>query len=116
MTAATAMAAMTTKTINIAAEFYPHPGVRYQADGPGSGEEFREKFLLPALRDYQFVIVDLTGATGFGSSFLDEGFAGLIKYKSFALDELKKRLQFSPHNSVYAAEAWGYMQDESRRS
>lgn len=57
------------------------PGPRMAVTGPGSGEEFREKFLLKALRENpdDTIVVDLDGTAGYGSSFLEESFGGLIR-------------------------------------
>ena len=37
--------------LDIAREFTVVPGPRYKDQGHGSGEEFREKYLLPAFRE-----------------------------------------------------------------
>lgn len=57
------------------------PGPRMAKTGPGSGEEFRDSFLLKALRDNpdKIIAVDLDGTAGYGSSFLEESFGGLIR-------------------------------------
>ncbi len=36
-----------TRVVDVAKDFSRTPGPRYRADGPFSGEEFREDFLLP---------------------------------------------------------------------
>lgn len=62
------------------ADFSEFPGPRYKALGPDSGEEFREDFLLPEIKKHQDQIqVDLDGTFGFGSSFLEEVFGGLVR-------------------------------------
>lgn len=65
--------------IDIAKDFSPTPGGRYRADGRWSGEEFRETFLVPALRAGNSVEVDLDGPLGFTTSFLEEAFGGLVR-------------------------------------
>lgn len=62
------------KTITLVKDFTDVPGGRYRKLGPFSGEEFREDFLMPALKDNSVVIVDLNGALGLPSSFIDEAF------------------------------------------
>ncbi|WFR81079.1 STAS-like domain-containing protein [Janthinobacterium rivuli] len=54
--------------------FSKFPGGRYIKHGPYSGELFREEVLRPLLMAHDVVSIDLTGARGFGSSFLDESF------------------------------------------
>lgn len=61
-------------------EFSEFPGPRYESLGPHSGEIFRKTVLLPAIEDSQGeVSVVLDGVFGYGSSFLDEAFGGMIR-------------------------------------
>jgi len=72
------------KTLNIGQDFSPDPSGRYRSDGDGNGEAFREDYLkkdiqsLDSGEKLQIVIDD--GVEGYGSSFLVEGFAGMVKY------------------------------------
>lgn len=84
-------ALVTPKTITVAQDFTKYPGGRTPDDGPSSGEELREKFLLPALRTHDKVNVDLNGTMGYAASFLDEAFGKLV-YKGFSGQELRRRL------------------------
>jgi hypothetical protein len=63
------------------ADFTETPGARYYTDGPASGEEFREEWLIPAfkkaLAESVHLIVDLDGAYGYATSFLEESFGEL---------------------------------------
>jgi hypothetical protein len=68
-----------TRTIDVAREYSDTPGGRYRDDGPYSGEEFRDKILIPALTSYAFVIVELSHAKGFAGSFLEEVFGGAVR-------------------------------------
>lgn len=62
-------------------DFTTTPGARYRTDGPFSGQEFREDYLVPALKDAldkgAMLEVNLDHAVGFGTSFLEEAFGGL---------------------------------------
>jgi|JI10StandDraft_1071094.scaffolds.fasta_scaffold169122_3 hypothetical protein len=69
----------TPKKINLVDDFTNAPGGRYRWQGDHSGEEFREDFLLPAFEEAQKVEVDLNGALGLPSSFLDEAFGELLR-------------------------------------
>ena len=75
--------ASTLLTVNIAKEFSSYPGARYRKDGPHSGEEFRERLLGPrfqqALEQGQRLLVNLDGAEGYATSFLEEAFGGLAR-------------------------------------
>lgn len=80
-------------TINIAKEFSRYPAGRYFSDGPFSGEAFREVKLIPALNKGEKVRIILDGALGYGSSFLEEAFGGLVR-NGFSATELKSKLMF----------------------
>lgn len=69
--------------INIPRDFTKSPGGRFKKEGDFSGEEFREKILLPkvqeALNNNLSLTVELDGGFGYGSSFLEESFGGLAR-------------------------------------
>lgn len=71
-------------------EFTRFPGGRLKSHGPKSGEEFREDILLGLYNECDKLTIDLTGAVGYGSSFLDESFGELGKMYGF--DEVKAKL------------------------
>lgn len=79
--------------INVARDFSRWPAGRYRADGPFSGEVFRDDILVPALDKAELVEVELDGARGYGSSFLEEAFGGLVRLGKFTSDQLLKRLR-----------------------
>jgi hypothetical protein len=91
-------------TIKVA-DFAPFPGGRYETDGPYSGEWFRETILRPHLKEAletgQKVIVVLEGAPGYGSSFLEEAFGGLIRVGAFRKSDLDKTLVLSAGSTLY---------------
>lgn len=60
-------------------DFTKYPGPRYRSLGPNSGEEFREEFLIDALKESSDVSVNLDGVLGYGSSFLEEIFGGIVR-------------------------------------
>jgi hypothetical protein len=78
---------MTTATsylvLNLVKEFTDTPGPRYRTEGDFSGEQFREDLLLPrfrtAMEKRQILFVDLDGAQGYATSFLEEAFGGLAR-------------------------------------
>ena len=70
---------MDTTRISVAEDFSPFPAGRTDADGPYNGTKFREKFLFPALQEGKHVIVIFDGVEGWGSSFLEEAFGGLLR-------------------------------------
>lgn len=101
---------MTSTMISIAKDYSDTPAGRYEADGPFSGERFRDELLAPALRAYSSVTVDLDGALGYGSSFLEEAFGGLVRL-GFQARELHARLTVLSSLPVYRSRVWRYIDD-----
>ena len=89
--------------INVIKDFNKKPYGRYPVDGLGCGELFRQEKLVPALRKYDRVHVDLDGYNRYGRSFLDEAFGGLIREEGFKWADLKERLSYS-HSTVRTIE------------
>jgi len=89
-----------THTINVAKEFSKYPGGRYLADGDCSGERFRNEFLVPALRAHPSVRVNLDGTLGYGSSFLEEAFGGLVREAGFMSKDLDRSLILETNNET----------------
>lgn len=69
--------------INILKDFSPNPGPRYILEGKFSGEQFRKEILYPkvaeAIEKGIPFEVNLDGTAGYGTSFLEESFGGLIR-------------------------------------
>jgi hypothetical protein len=87
--------------IDVAARFSDMPYGRSIVDNEFNGEKFRKEILLKELDKHEYILIDLTGVMGSGSSFLDEAFAGLIKHEGFTLEQVNRRLTFkSPYKSV----------------
>lgn len=84
---------------NIGKQFSDDPQGRFYEDGQGSGEEFREKHLrkeLENLKKDEFLTIILDdNVDGYGSSFLSEGFAGMVKYGYMEKNTLLSKLKFS---------------------
>ncbi|QTS85250.1 STAS-like domain-containing protein [Ectopseudomonas khazarica] len=70
----------------------PYPGGRYRQHGSGSGEEFRDDVLQPALENERLVTLDFSGIYGMGESFLEEVFGGLVRIHGHSEQELMARL------------------------
>ncbi|EAA9298001.1 DUF4325 domain-containing protein [Salmonella enterica subsp. enterica] len=60
-------------------DFSRYPGPRYMRLGDFSGELFRSSVLMPALANDDEVTVNFDGVYGYGSSFLEEAFGGLVR-------------------------------------
>ena len=79
-------------TISIANNFSAYPAGRYPADGEYNGTTFREVVLIPALTEDTQVEVTFDDVAGFGSSFLDEAFGGLIREEGMTKEFLDSHL------------------------
>lgn len=75
------------KVINIARDFSRTPAGRFYADGPDSGERFRNQFLEPALVEFGTVVIEIDGTDGYSSSFLAEAFGGIVRKLGLTPDE-----------------------------
>lgn len=69
---------MNITNINIGRDYCDCPIGRYTTDGPYSAERLREELLIPALKKYDKVLLNLDEVEGFFVSFLEEAFGGLI--------------------------------------
>lgn len=82
------------KTIVIARDFSKFPAGRFREDGKASGAAFRD-MLVDALNSAEGVEVVFDGVAGFGSSFLEEAFGGLVREchmdKAFLNEHLRLR-------------------------
>lgn len=90
--------------LNISKEFSKYPGPRFKNEGNYSGEDFRENFLEKkfeeALNSDSILIVNLDGGAGYGTSFLEESFGGLVrKYKDIGL--VKSNIKFISKEEPY---------------
>ena len=79
--------------ISVAHDFSKEPCGRTRQDGCFSGQEFREKYLAPALLKPGALLVNLDDTDGYSSSFLEEAFGGLVRNQGFCPDDLRKKLR-----------------------
>lgn len=91
-------------TINIATDFSPFCAGRIAADGPNSGERFRQEVLLEeidkAIASNRKVLIALNGIQSCGSSFLEEAFGGLVRKRMFTKSQINEVVQIinpEPH-------------------
>lgn len=103
---------VSTKIINIAKDFSLYPAGRFKTDGPYSGEAFRDDILVPSLQSHDCVQVQIGEVPGYGSSFLEEAFGGLVRLGLFSKSELKEKLKIDYDEdsyATYADELWDYI-------
>lgn len=105
---------MSDTTVNIAKDFTRYPAGRYKRNGKTSGEEFREKFLVPTLAEGGTVRIELDGTIGYGSSFLEEAFGGLVRSLHVSSSQLLSRLELRTDNAALRQEIEQYINDASQ--
>jgi len=99
--------------INIAKDFSRSPKGRYHPqDGNQTGQQFRDTFLIPVLQNpNEELLIDLDGALGYPSSFLEEAFGGLVR-GGFSMKTLKARMEIKatePRKVRYIDQIWDYI-------
>lgn len=102
--------------LKIATDFTTSPGPRHESEGKFSGEQFRKERLLPKFREAQakndLLTIDLDGTAGYGTSFLEESFGGLIREDNLPLATLNAILRFvSTEEPELLSEIEEYMRD-----
>lgn len=69
--------------IKISDDFSEIPGGRYISEGKYSGEQFRETLLAQKYQEAKEkktdLEIDFDGCYGFGTSFLEEAFGGMVR-------------------------------------
>lgn len=103
------------ETISIAKNFSIYPGGRVKEDGPYSGQLFKEQFLIPILKDLKQVIIDLDGTRGYGSSFLEEAFGGLIR-DGYPKSQILTSFKFKSSDQSIIDEINEYIDAAAKRS
>jgi hypothetical protein len=88
------------------AKFSDTPGPRSREEGDFSGEQFLEEVLLPqfeeAVRTNQKLVVDLDGAEGYATSFLEAAFGGLAR--KFNSDQVMRIIEFKSEDEPHLIE------------
>ena len=68
--------------------------------------------LAPALKASAGPIVVVFDAFGYGSSFLEEAFGGLVREHDYSARQLRERLVLAEvRDRTVSAEVWGYIDD-----
>lgn len=105
--------------IRVASEFSATPGGRNPKNGPFNGEVFRERFLVPALRDHSKVVVELDGTDTYIGSFLEEAFGGLLREPhEFNYDVIQSKLEIVGNGefAFFRDLAIQYMKDQEKKN
>ena len=95
--------------LSVAKDFSEFPAGRYDADGPYPGQKFR-RLLVERLSGGNTVTVLLDGTMGYGSSFLEEAFGGLVRDEGFAVAVLTEKLKIVASDESLVKEVWSYIE------
>lgn len=80
------------KTISVANDFSVYPAGRTPKDGEYNGECFR-KLIKRHINEGTHLTVKLDGTRGYGSSFLEEAFGGLIRETGMSYEEFREKIE-----------------------
>ncbi len=101
-------------TIHIATDFTRFPSGRYVRNGSTSGEGFRKKCLEDPVRRGEHVVVELDGTVGYGSSFLEEAFGGLVRSLDLPAEVVLDRVTIKSSDTSLGDEIRQYIVDAGR--
>ncbi|ATO18299.1 DUF4325 domain-containing protein [Acinetobacter sp. LoGeW2-3] len=103
--------------IDVAENFSDSPSGRYSSDGKYSGENFLNLWLLPNISKYKKIILDFSGVLGYGSSFLEEAFGGLVRKTNMSKDEFTSKIEIRSSNDPFLiSEINQYVDEELKRN
>ena len=97
--------------VNVAKDFTRFPSGRYKRNGSTSGEAFREAFLEGPLVRGEKVMVELDGTVGYGSSFLEEAFGGLVRSLKMTSAQILDLLTIGTSDPLLRDEVIEYIQE-----
>lgn len=102
--------------IKIARNYTPTPGPRYIKEGENSGELFRQEILFPAFKkallEKKVLLVDLDGTAGYGTSFLEESFGGLIRVENMNYKNIIDNLEIISNEEEFLKDdIYHYLKD-----
>lgn len=112
----TKMAANQQIVFSIAKQFSKTPGPRTSNLGPYSAEELRETLddlVRDAIEKHVKIIIDLDGTKGFGTSFLEHIFGGLVR--KFGYEPIKRTIAIkSDELPLYRERSRQYLDDAGK--
>lgn len=104
----------------VSEDFSRFPAGRFTTDGPFSGQRFRESLLAPylqtAIEAGTRVQVVLDGTRGYGSSFLEEAFGGLVRNHGLSIESIISALELDTVDDALRAEILGYIKSSKKKA
>lgn len=98
-------------TVHVAKDFSRYPAGRVFADGPYNGQLFRQRFLESAIRAQKSLTIELDGVRGYGSSFLEEAFGGLVRSTGLEPASVLNLLELRSSNKSLIQEIREYIEN-----
>lgn len=93
------------KVFCVKESFSKTPGPRYMKEGEYSGELFRESLLYSAVKNAidneDTLLIDLDGTSGYGTSFLEEAFGGLIRKNKLSYEAIERTIKIKSEEEDY---------------
>lgn len=107
-------------TLKVSTDFSFTPGPRYEQEGKFSGEVFRKDFLEPKLKEaikrQVKLFIDFDGTAGYGTSFLEEAFGGLIRVNKYSYEEIFNHIELKSNEEDYLIDdIKGYLKDAANK-
>ena len=107
-----------TLRISVRDDFSRFPAGRFITDGPHSGQKFREDVLVPRIADaktrHEKLHIQLDGTLGYGSSFLEEAFGGLIRNRRLTVREFFEIVVLETVDDALKTEINSYVMESKR--
>lgn len=99
------------RIFSVAKDFSRVPAGRYETDSNYSGEKFRACLVneLAKLTSCERLTVLMDGTFGYGSSFLEEAFEGLVKKCGFTAKDLHDKMVIESSDASLLMEIWDYI-------
>lgn len=109
-------AAKETINLKVSIDFSRTPGPRTTDEGEFSGEVFRRDVLLPRIKEAMkkgcTLLIDLDGTEGYGTSFLEESFGGLIRHEGLRYSDIVRVIEIKTNEEKYLEDdIFQYMRD-----
>ena len=100
--------------ISVASDYSPYPAGRYPTDGAFNGQNFRDKVLLPLLKEAKVVRVNIDGVALLPSSFWEEVWGGMIRESRISKEDALARFEITTSEddlATYVDMAWRFLND-----
>jgi hypothetical protein len=99
------MQAVNKHTLVISRDFSSTPGSRSIIEGDFSGEALRKEILADMFKsviaENTVLFIDLDGTSGYGTSFLEEAFGGLIRDNGYSYQDIREHMELKSEEEEY---------------